>query len=602
MAFIGITTGLRKNPLGQEGVTNHYRFSYDSPLQKTLANPTGIEPDRTNAVIDACEKDFDIMQGWFQGINLNPTVTTPIPILVNSEDGGANSGGTRPNVVVTLNPGSANSDFCRDLLVAEITELFMEAQGKGWFAPESGEQNTGEGLSHFLTQQFEIVTGIDTGNAFAGNGKLWLNVESFTVDGATYGLRADFVNKTLERDHANDPASGCAVLFIYYLFTQRAFSLNSIIAAAAPTLAGVYKNLTGRVDGWDAFSKLVNDHYPHVINGEVFTYNPLGDNIFPVSELSAFSGARIVSGYSGTMEIFIDRPAMAEVNIQLTSDDPKLVRVVSPIATIAPGNMSTSISIATTALSVPFTRKAVNVHAQYAGKTLTAAVEVVPPRVVSVTLSPDTVAGGDSTTVTVTLDQASLLGNVVVEVLGHPFFAPFPKELGGDEEGKGPLTIPQDSPSATVVITTPDLYCESGIAEITAVYLSGTDSESSASAQLKVKPRVLHGALASLTLFPSTVTGGLPSRGRITLTEAAPTDTLVGLAAVEPGTGLLPLPGQESSVASIDPPSFTIPAGSTTAMFTISTKKIPPGTGPRHTATILAGTCNTKFAILTVTS
>jgi hypothetical protein len=184
----------------------------------------------------------------------------------------------------------------------------------------------------------------------------------------------------------------------------------------------------------------------------------------------------------------------------------------------------------------------------------------------------------------------------------HPFFAPFPKELGGDEEGKGPLTIPQDSPSATVVITTPDLYCESGIAEITAVYLSGTDSESSASAQLKVKPRVLHGALASLTLFPSTVTGGLPSRGRITLTEAAPTDTLVGLAAVEPGTGLLPLPGQESSVASIDPPSFTIPAGSTTAMFTISTKKIPPGTGPRHTATILAGTCNTKFAILTVTS
>ena len=54
--------------------------------------------------------------------------------------------------------------------MAEVTELFMAAQGdklggKGWFAPDkSNEQSTGEGLSHFLTQQFQVVTGMGINN------------------------------------------------------------------------------------------------------------------------------------------------------------------------------------------------------------------------------------------------------------------------------------------------------------------------------------------------------------------------------------------------------------------------------------------------------
>lgn len=596
-----ITTGLTNG-----GVTPHFNFSYDDSFARSATNPGGPEPARTNAVIAECENDYNFLSGCFggdisiTGINVQVATQDANPCNYGPTGFGACWHGNQTSSVIQLigsgKSYSNNPVYLRYLIISEASEIFMMTQNTGWFqfkddGSPKDEGSKGEGLSLFLADQFLVLngflgTGIESDFAVA---RYWLN-----------SARLNYID-TAPDDFRTREVKGCTTLFIYYLFAQRGFSINAIIAAAAPKLAGVYENLTGHADGWNSFKKIVDDHYPQVISGdEVFEYHPLGDNVFPVSELSGFNGTRVVSGYSGTMEIFIDRPAMAEVNIRLASENPGLVSVVSPIATIKPGNTSTSISITTTPLFLP--RMVVNVRAQYAGKTLTAAVVVVPPRVVSVTLSPDTVAGGDSTLVTVTLDQASLLGDVVVEVLGHPFFAPFPKELGGDEEGKGFLTINQGDLSATVVITTPDLYCESGIAEIMAVYMRGTDSESSASAQLKVKPRVPQGALASLTLFPSTVTGGLPSHGRVTLTEAAPTDTLVELAAVEPGIGLLPLPGHESPVASIDPPSITIPAGSTTAVFTIRTGKIPPGTGPRRTATILAGTCNTKFATLTVTS
>ena len=40
-----------------------------------------------------------------------------------------------------------------------------------------------------------------------------------------------------------DAKIGRAILFIYYLHTQLGYGITSIIAAAAPGLAGVYKNL-----------------------------------------------------------------------------------------------------------------------------------------------------------------------------------------------------------------------------------------------------------------------------------------------------------------------------------------------------------------------
>ena len=46
------------------------------------------------------------------------------------------------------------------------------------------------------------------------------------------------MTRTLPDDNGADPATGCAILFIYYLHTQLGFSIPSIVAAGGATLAG----------------------------------------------------------------------------------------------------------------------------------------------------------------------------------------------------------------------------------------------------------------------------------------------------------------------------------------------------------------------------
>src|SRR6516165_9173425 len=110
----------------------------------------------------------------------------------------------------------------------------------------------------------------------------------------------------------------------------------------------------------------------------------------------------------------------------MVSDNPAVVSVPTTV-TVPVGATFTTVTFQTASVAGPFAPKTVNVHAAYAGKTLTAAVDVVPPRVVSLTLSPDTVTAGDSSTATVTLDRPSLNGSVVVDlVCAAPGFATVP--------------------------------------------------------------------------------------------------------------------------------------------------------------------------------
>ena len=276
------TKGLTNN-----GVTTHYSFQYDDSLDSTLY-PGQPEPARTNAVITACENDFNLMQGWFGGIEL--PYAYPVSIIVANAGGGASWGPP-----ITLKGGNGDSNLLRDLIVAEVTEMFMLSQKKGWFAPDgSNEQSSGEGLSHFLNEQFEISTGRPPGLAF--NASIWLNSSLPTSNPSStrvgpgptsydYKSRYDYVNNILEFDHTNSPASGCSVLFIYYLFTQLGFSIPQIVGAAAPTLAGVYKNLAGDSgDPFPFFKLLFSEAFPENVFSSIGGTNP--DNPFPLGMIS----------------------------------------------------------------------------------------------------------------------------------------------------------------------------------------------------------------------------------------------------------------------------------------------------------------------------
>src|SRR5207237_1030734 len=142
-----------------------------------------------------------------------------------------------------------------------------------------------------------------------------------------------------------------------------------------------------------------------------------------------------------------DKPAQAEVIIQLTSDDSAVVTVPSTV-TIPIGSLVGSVLVQAAPIALPFQPRFVNIHANYAGKTLSTFAEVVPPAVTKVTLSPDTVVCGNSSIAIVTLDHPSKSGPVQVDLLSSsPGFATVPAQL----------TIPENHPSWFVIVSTPQI-------------------------------------------------------------------------------------------------------------------------------------------------
>src|SRR5206468_2492726 len=126
---------------------------------------------------------------------------------------------------IRLKPGSNDVNELRSLLVSEITESFMFGQNRGWgfVSGVNNEESCGEGLSLFLTQQFERSQGIaGPYTAFTANG--WLNSSLPTSDPNStrlvknpdntvtdFGSRFDYVNSILPFP-GNGPGTGCSIL------------------------------------------------------------------------------------------------------------------------------------------------------------------------------------------------------------------------------------------------------------------------------------------------------------------------------------------------------------------------------------------------------
>jgi hypothetical protein len=416
--------------------------------------------------------------------------------------------------------------------------------------------------------QFQLANGLGSAPPPGfGVTPFWLN-----------GARGNFVDSAPD-DIRHDETTGCTTCFIYYLHDQLGFSITDIVAAGTVTLRGVYNNLTGRTDGWDSFIGLVNTYYPP---GNI--YNPSGDSLFKVSSLQTFwPPNQIVCGYGDNAPISIDNPAMAEVFVALTSGNPAVVSVPSNIQ-IAVGSTSALVPITTTPLSGPFAPLVVNVTASYAGRTLTIPVEVVPPKVIGLSISPSTVTCGQSATGTVTLDHPSLNGDVVVElVCSSPGFA----------NTQPQVIILQNHPGAMFTITTPthQIPFPTAHAVVSARFAAG-----SVSATLSVNPSIAAGILRSLAIFPTSVVGGNISHGIVTLEEAVTTDTVVSLAALESGSR----PGHPSSSVTV-PSTVRISAGQIAKDFTIHTSRLNPPTR-RRTATIMASAVVTKYVMLTASA
>jgi len=539
------------------GQTPHFKVTYDDSLSP--ADGLG----RATALQARCEHAFTLITSWFAGVKF--VYSFPIELRIMNDTGGASwerpsdfqlAFGWSPTVL--LKPASGTPvEVLLYLLVSEVSEMFMASQDKGWSESSSvfsgaDEGSKGEGLSRFLGIQFQLASGLGGTAPTLSDG----NTTEVTKDWLN-SARADYVNNNPD-DTQPDEVTGCTTLFLFYLRDQLGFGIRQIIAAGASTLAGVYHNLTGGNDAWTPFINLVNTHYPP---GR--TYNPVGESIFPVPELTEFrwSGA-VTCGYEYDTTIALSRPALTELDVKLTSDDPALVHCPTAVP-IDLGAASTPLILTTTALPLPFTPRSVTVHAAYAGTTLPINVYVMPPQVSSISLDKSTVTCGDSLTATVTLNNASKVGPVEVDLLSSaPGFAPV----------QAKLLIPQDATFAHFPIATPNYQIPFKTAHS---WIYAKYAGSSAYVVLTIKPRVLLGLLKSVTLFPKTVQGGGVSHGTVTLEEPVPVATKVLLEALDPAIGPqgpLPLPGSPSTSARV-PAFVTIPKGSTTATFMVTTTR-----------------------------
>ena len=183
----------------------------------------------------------------------------------------------------------------------------------------------------------------------------------------------------------------------------------------------------------------------------------------------------------------------------------------------------------------------------------------------SLTLSPTSVVGGNSSTGTVTLNAAAPVGGAVVTLASNNAAA----QVGPS------VTVAAGATTATFTVTT------STVGAVVVATISATYNSSTQSATLTVNPVL---SVTSVSLNPASVVGGSSSTGTVTLNAAAP----VGGAVVTLAS---------NNAAAQVGPSVTVAAGAATATFTVTTSTV----GAVVVATISATyNSSTQSATLTV--
>ena len=239
--------------------------------------------------------------------------------------------------------------------------------------------------------------------------------------------------------------------------------------------------------------------------------------------------------------------------------------------TVAAGTGSASFTVNTSAVSAS---TPVTITASYGGATTTTSLTVVPsqagPTLSSVTLNPTSVTGGtQSSTGTVTLTGPAPTGGAQVMLSSDNAAASVAASV----------TVAAGASSANFTVTS------NAVTASTPVNISASYAGLTKTVTLTVMPAQAGPTLSSLTLNPTSVTGGTgSSMGTVTLSGPAPTG------------GAQVLLSSDNGAASV-PASVTLAAGATSANFTVTTSAVTASTPVTITGSY-AGV--TKTASLTV--
>ncbi len=283
----------------------------------------------------------------------------------------------------------------------------------------------------------------------------------------------------------------------------------------------------------------------------------------PSVSVLSLSQASVTGGSPVTGTVVLDGPAPAGgAQVALSSSNPAASAPAS--VTIAAGGTSATFSITTTAVA---TSASVSISASYGGRTQTVSLSVLPPVVSSLSVSPASVTGGTAATGSVTLSGPAPAGGAQVTLSDNSGAASVPASV----------TVAAGATSASFSIGT------SAVAGNTVVTVSASSGGATRTASLTVLPAVL----VSLTLNPTSVVGGPlvgNSTGTVRLNGPAPA-----------GGAVVAL--SDNNAACSTPFTVTIPAGGTSATFTVATGIVVVTTTCTVTGTYLGASQSANLQI-----
>jgi hypothetical protein len=298
-------------------------------------------------------------------------------------------------------------------------------------------------------------------------------------------------------------------------------------------------------------------------------------NIVPASSITLsqtlISPTTVTGGTTTQGLVQLSGPAPAGgAQITLSSNNSSVG--VPAVASIPAGGTVTTFAITTQPVNANVNAA---ITATYAGASQQAALTVTPAApalaISSFTLNPTSIAGGSTSTGTVTLNGPAPSGGQAVEFSSNSSLA----------VPTASIVIPAGATSGTMTVTAGSTTTTS-TATINATMNSG-----SVAATLTITPgSAPSAALLSITLNPTRLRGGGSVTGTVTLTSAAPA-----------GGAVVTLSSNNPSIAKT-PSSVTVSAGATSANFTITTTRPNNDTTVNITATYSGVT---KSAVLTVT-
>ncbi len=233
--------------------------------------------------------------------------------------------------------------------------------------------------------------------------------------------------------------------------------------------------------------------------------------------------------------------------VTLSSSNPTIAGV--PVSVVV-NQGATSASFMVRTSTVVRTSMA-TISATYSGQVQQATLTVTPI-LSSVVLSPSSVFGGGSSVGTVTLAASAPQDGAVISLSSsNPAVASVPNSV----------TVQGGAVTAGFTVTS------GAVSQATSVTITATYAGASQAAVLMITP-----VLSSLTFTPAAVMAGGSSVGMVLLSGAAPAGGVVVV-----------ISSSSSSVAAV-PNSVTVPAGATSATFTVTTNSVSQSTNVTITA------------------